>query len=418
MYGWHMTDCGKQLSANIPVDGNGITTKGLLLLLAIAPAFLVRYLQYGDLLMATGAAAAAIGILSVAATSLSEKASDLFWTAFVFFLIVIVCKSQPAFAAAAWGTWLVRETSLNLPLLGGNSIGTAPSARSVFAQAAASFVVASILIIWASGGTLTLWLSLGFAAVLLAVAAFVSRRLRSEVAAPLPELAAVTLLAGIFGFNPIYMLYGKPLLLSAAVAGVCAFLLYKVSLIGKTAVPAFALYGTIVYFALDTSGFAFFIVFLIICETGDKINKRPDNLRLMNKPGLFSARALPAILLAAVSVGWEDPFLFYLAFAGSLSAAAFMQWFPAISEKQSGGITGVKNFITGSVGASLMAICASLFNFIPSEAILIVLLAGVTPILTKQLTRPLAKPEKDAKYIPALLGAAAAAFLHNIILLH
>jgi len=79
-----MTDYGKRLSASIPAGGNGITIKGLLLLPAIAPAFFVRYFQYGDLLMATGAAAAAIGILSVAAPSLFEKATDAFWAAFVF----------------------------------------------------------------------------------------------------------------------------------------------------------------------------------------------------------------------------------------------------------------------------------------------------------------------------------------------
>jgi len=395
---------------------NGFTIKGLLLLLAIAPAFFVRFFQYGDLLMATGAAAAAIGTVSIAVPSLSEKATDAFWAAFVFFLIVIAAKSQPAFAAAAWGTWIVRKASLNLLPLGGNSIG-APPGRSVFAQAASSFIAAAILIILASGGGLTLWRSLGYAALLAAVAAFASRHLRSEVTAPLPELAAVTALAGFFGFDPIYMLYSKPLLLSAAVATVCAFLLYKVSLIGKTAVPAFAIYGTVVYFALDSSGFVFFIIFLVVSEIGDWINKRPDNVRLMNRPGLFPARALPAILLAAVSAGWEDPFLFYLAFAGSLSAAAFIQWFPAITEKPPGGMAGLKNFITASLGASLIAVCASLFDFIPFEAIHIVLLAGVTPVFTAQLAKSLADPEKGAKYIPALLGAAAAAFLHNIFLL-
>jgi len=332
----------------------------------------------------------------------------------LYFLIVIIGKGQPAFAAAAWGTWLVRRASWNQPPFGSSSIGAAPFGRSVFAQAASSFIAASILIIWASGGSLTLLWSLVYAAVLTAVAAFAGRHLRSEVTAPLPELAAVTALAAFFGFDPIYMLYGKPLLLSAAVATVCAFILYKVSLIGKTAAPAFAIYGTVVYFALDSSGFAFFVIFLVICETGDMINKRPDNMRLMNRPGLFSARALPAILLAAVSVGWEDPFLFYLAFAGSLSAAAFMQWFPAISEKPPGGLTGLKNFITAFVGASITAICALWFNFIPYEAIHIVLLAGVTPVFAPHLAMSLAKPEKEAIYIPALIGAAAAAFLHNI----
>ena len=399
-----MMDYGKQLSASIPAGGYGQTTKGLFLLLAIAPAFFVRYFQYGDLLMATGAAAATIGTLSVAAPSLSEKASEAFWAAFVLFLIVIIGKSQPAFAAAACGTWIARKASLSLPSLG----------RTVFAQAAAIFIAAAILIAWAAGGGLTLWQSLGYAALLAAVVVSVSRHLRSEVMAPLPELAAVTVLAAFFGFDPKYMLFGNPLLLSAAVASVCALLLYKVSLIGKTALPAFVIYGTVVYFALDTSGYVFFIIFLIVCETGDMINRKPDNVRLMNRPGLFPARALPAVLLAAVSAGWEDPFIFYLAVAGSLSAAAFVQWFPAISEKPPEGMAGLKNFITASLGASVMAIGASLVNFIPFEEIHIVLLAGVTPVFTAQLAKTLADPEKGAKYIPALLGAAAAAFLHNI----
>ena len=325
----------------------------------------------------------------------------------MLFLIVIVGKSQPAFAAAACGIWFVRKASLSPPLLG----------RSVFTQAAAGFIAASILITVASGGGLTLWRSLGFAAVLSAVAALAGRHLRSEVTAPLPELAAVTALAGFYGFDPTYMLYGKPLLLSAAVGSVCAFLLYKVSMIGKTAAPALAIYGSVVYFALDFSGFAFFIIFLVVSEIGDWINKNPYDVRLMNRPGLFSARALPAVLIAAVSAGWEDPFLFYLAFAGSLSAAAFIQWFPATTEKPPGGTAGLKNFITASLGASLMAVCASLFDFIPFEAIHIVFLAGVTPVFTAQLAKSLARPERDAKYIPALLGAAAAAFLHNIFLL-
>ena len=408
-----MTDYVKQLSASFPAGGNGFAIKGLFLLLTIAPAFFIKFIPYGDLLMASGAAAATIGILSVAAPWLSEKSADAFWTASLFFLIVIIGQGQPAFIAAAWGTWIVRK-ALTDPVISvvGASTGTAQ-----VGLAAASFFIAFILISWTSAGSLTFWWSLTFAAALSAVATFVSRYLRSEVTAPLPELAGVTALAAIFGFNPIYMLYGQPLLLSAGVATVCAFILYKVSLFGKTVAPAFAIYGTVVYFAFDASGFAFFITFLILCETGDRINKRPDNVRLMNRPGQFPARALPAILVAAVSVGWEDPFLFYLAFAGSLSAATFMQWFPEITEKPAEGLTGLKNFITGSIGASLMAISASLFYIIPSEAIPIVLLAGVSPILTTHLTRTLAQPDRDAKYLPALFGAAAAAFLHNIFLL-
>lgn len=404
-----MTDYGKQLSASFPAGGSGFTAKGLYLLIAVAPALFIKFIPYGDILIATGAAAATIGTLSVIAPSLSEKSEDAFWTASLFFLIVIISESQPAFAAAGWGSWIVRNALKELPHPVSGYTGTA--------RAASIFFIAFILISWASGGNVTLWWSLMFAAVLTAVAIFVSRQLRSEVTAPLPELAAVTLLASLFGFNPVYMLYGQPLLLSAGVALVCAFILYKVSLIGKTVAPAFVIYGTVVYFAFDSSGFAFFITFLIICETGDRINKRDDNVRLMDGPGQFPARALPAILLAAVSVGWEDPFLFYLAFAGSLSAATFMQWFPKAAKKPPAGITGLKDFITGSVGASLMAISASLFYLIPSEAIPVVLLAGVSPILATPLTKALAQPDRDAKYLPALFGAAASAFLHNIFLL-
>ena len=403
-----MTDYVKQLSADFPAGGNGLASKGLFLLLALFAAFFIRFYPYGDLLMATGAAAAAIGTLSVFAPSLSEKSADAFWTASIFFLIVIIGQGQPAFIAAAWGTWILRKALTELPSSGG---------WAVFARPASSFIIAFALLFWTSAGTLTLLSSLTFTAVLLAVAAFVRSRLRPEDTAPLPELAAVTVLAAMYGFNPVYMLYGQPLILSAGVATVCALLLYKVSLIGKAVAPTFAIYGSIVYFAFDTSGFTFFIVFLIICETGDRINKRDDSVRLMNRPGQFPARALPAILISAVSLGYEDPFLFYLAFAGSLSAATFMQWFPEVTGKQAEGITGLKNFIRGSIGASLMAICASLFYFIPSEAVPIVLLAGVSPILTIHLAKTLAEPERDAKYLPAIFGAAASAFLHNIFLL-
>ena len=394
------------MSVSLPAGRYGDTTKSLLVLLAIAPAFFVRFFQYGDLLMAAGAAAAAIGVLSLLSPSLSDLSTKAFWTALLFFLIVIICQSQPAFAAAAWGTWLLRKAPIYPP----------PSGRTVIAQTASCFILASILIAWTSAGSLTLWQSLVFAAILAAVAALMNDRLRSDVTGPIPELLSVTVLACIYGFNPIYMLYGQPVLLSAGLASICAFLLYKVSLIGKTAAPAFAIYGTIVYFAFDTFGYAFFIMFLIVCETGDKINKRSENVRLMNNPGQFPARALPAILLAAVATGWEDPFVFYLSFAGSLSAAAFMQWFPGTLEKESTGITALKNFATGSVGASLMALIASLFNFIPTEAIHIVFFAGITPLLTAPLSKALAMPERDGKYIPALFGAAAAAFLHKILL--
>ena len=410
-------DYEKQLSASFPATGNGFTMKRAPLLLAIAPAFFIKFIPYSDLLMASGAAAAAIGIISVAATPLSEKSADAFWTALLFFLIVIVGADQPAFAAAGWSAWIVRKAFIeSAPSVSGLT-ETASTRTPVFVQTASIFFIAFILIFWTSAGSLTLWKSLTFAAILSLVAIFTSRHIRSEVSAPLPELAAITALASVSGFNPIYMLYGQPLLLSAGVATVCAFLLYKVSLIGKTVAPAFAIYGTIVYFAFDTSGFAFFITFLIICETGDRINKREDNVRLMNSPGQFPARALPAILLAVVSMGWEDPFLFYIAFAGSLSAAAFIQWFPETTEKPESGLTGLKNFVTGSVGASVMTICASFFYFIPSQALPIVLLAGISPVLTTHLKNALAQPDRDAKYLPALFGAAAAAFLHNIFLL-
>jgi hypothetical protein len=224
------------------------------------------------------------------------------------------------------------------------------------------------------------------------------------------------MLAGILGFNPLNMLYGQEPWLSLAVALVSSFFLYKIGLFGKRAAWLFTIYGAVVFFTLDKPGYAFFILYLLISEAGQRINRMPDNMRLMNIPGQFASLVFPATVVAAFSIGWDDPYGFYIAFAGSLSAAAFIQWNPARENPPEGSRAALRNFFIGFIGAALTGLCAVLLQFIPVEAVHIVLLAGISPPLAAQLVNVLGKPERDGKWLPAIFGAATAAFLMKTVL--
>lgn len=404
-------DYGKPLQVSLPDSGKGTTLQTLFSLAAIAPAFLVRFLEYNGLIAAIGSAAAAVGIMTLFAKNRSKNLSQAFSTMVVLFLIVIACKNQPAFAAAAWGVWCWRKAAADF-WPGANGPGkTGLSDRAVL-QTVFGFCAAFILIRWTAADAIGILPTLGFAALMAATATAVDGLARLGETGPLAELAAVALPVALLGFNPPNILYGQDVWTAFAVAGVGAFALYKTGTLGKKAAWLFTAFGTVVFFALDTAGFILFFMFQVISEAGGRINKQRGGRPEMNDAEQFVAKAFPAVLLAAVSTGWADPYLFYMAFAGSLGAAAFYSWNPAVLEPH-GKALSVKNSVKGLAGLSLTALCAILFQFIPINELHIVLFAGAAAILSTVLTGILKNPERDGKWIPAILGATAMAFMQN-----
>ena len=405
-------DYGKPLQVSMTDSGKGTALAPLFSMAAIAPAFLVRFLDYGGLITAIGSAAVAVGVMALFAKSWSKNLSQAFSTMVVLFLIAVTCKNQPAFAAAAWGVWCWKKAATDFWPSGNGPGKTMLSDRAVL-QTVFGFCAAFILITWTAAGAIGILPALGFAALMAATAAAVDGLVWTGESGPLAELASVVLPVSLLSFNPLNMLYGQDVWTAFAVAGVSAFVLYKTGTLGKKAAWLFTAFGTVVFFALDTSGFILFFMFQVISEAGGRINRQRGTPPHTSGAESFVAQTFPAVLLAAVSTGWADPYLFYCAFAGSLGASAFYSWNPAVLEPHAEPVS-VKNSLKGLAGLSLTALCAILFQFIPINGLHIVLFAGAAAMLSTVLTGILKNPERDGKWLPAILGGAAAAFMQQM----
>lgn len=377
---------------------------GVLLLAAILPVFFV---PYEKLLIATGFAAVATGIFVIINSEYLRGASNLFVSALAFFLMAVVCKQHPALMAAGVGMWMWRKAALLLFAESGH-VFAFPFVAVV--RLVAGFCSAAVLILWT--GTYDFTLAFFASAIMALVAALADAVLNPKNHAPLAELAATLFAVSILGFHTANLVYLQNLWLALGGALVAAVFFYKTGLLEKAALWLFVACSVVIGISLGWPGWLLYFVSLLMRGAGWRSSKQNGAVQIPQK---FAAHSFPATMFAALSAGWDTPFVFYFAFAGSLSALAFHDFYQVMAgaspdePSYSGSVDIRRSFSRGIIGITIISACAVSSKFIPMGGLYILLLAGISPLTAPAFGGMLAKPGRDAVWLVPFLGAAVAA---------
>ncbi|MBI5177981.1 MAG: hypothetical protein HZA04_01815 [Nitrospinae bacterium] len=360
-------------------------------LATLAGAVALKFVDYTAVLYAV-AGMAAVPCLWVA---FSRKPPEAVFQAMFFlvsaFALIAVSRGATGLAMAGLAAWGWRGAVRHVGIL-----SDFPMRRFMLKWMATSVAL------WC-GWDGTLFAAAAWGLVFLGVARLVSSRIVNGGDTLVGEVASAGALAILFGLDAANLVFLRSPVNAAFISIAAGFLMYWMGITRKGTAFIFSAAGTAIFAGAGHEAFSLYFLFTLLMEAGGRLRFPEEGT---GPPPSFWVLSFIASACATVAAGADDPFPFYFALAGALSAGVFHIWSGA--GRQNGKI------FWGMGGASLLSAFCWMTAFIPSAGAPLVLLSSVAAYFAPMGESALEHPGRDGQWMMAGAGALAAVALFAV----